>query len=211
MIVLGSRSLRRRELLAYLVGEERIAVRPPLDAAEAGFDGLQSVDELASRLTEIARRKNDDVRTQLEAEGAISRVAAILTADTIIVVTGDDCRLLVLGQPPSDEHWADVVREWFTKYLLHSPHLAMTALCITTPAGDRKEQVVTSRVTFRPDAAAWLDWYLRTGEPGGKAGGYGLQGAGSLFVERIEGSPSNVIGLPLLETMEALHALSVER
>jgi septum formation protein len=85
----------------------------------------------------------------------------------------------------------------------------MTALCVTTPAGDRQERVVTTRVTFRADAAEWVDWYLRTEEPRGKAGGYGLQGAGSLFVERIEGSPSNVIGLPLWETMQALQSLGV--
>jgi predicted house-cleaning NTP pyrophosphatase (Maf/HAM1 superfamily) len=120
MIVLGSRSLRRRELLASLVGEERIAVRPPRDAMEAGFDDLQTVEEFASRLSEIARAKNDDVRTQLQADGSLPNVGAIVTADTVIVVTGDDRRPVVLGQPPADEHWAEVVREWFTNYLLKS-------------------------------------------------------------------------------------------
>ena len=67
-----------------------------------------------------------------------------------------------------------------------------------------------SEVTFAADGGPFLDWYLSTGEPRGKAGGYALQGAGGLFVERVDGSPSNVVGLPLRETWELLREAGVE-
>jgi septum formation protein len=65
-------------------------------------------------------------------------------------------------------------------------------------------------VTFGADGQPFLEWYLATGEPRGKAGGYALQGAGSLFVERVNGSPSNVVGLPLRETWEVLREAGME-
>ena len=64
-------------------------------------------------------------------------------------------------------------------------------------------------VTFRADAKKWLDWYLDTDEPLGKAGGYALQGAGSLFVEQVTGSISNVVGLPLEAAIECLNELGI--
>jgi septum formation protein len=57
--------------------------------------------------------------------------------------------------------------------------------------------VVRTTVTFGPITDAALDWYLATGEPFDKAGAYGIQGAGGLFVTRIDGSYHNVVGLPL--------------
>jgi septum formation protein len=82
--------------------------------------------------------------------------------------------------------------------------MALTAVCLRTPDGTQHEIVARSEVTFRAADEAWLDWYLATGESRGKAGGYGLQGAADVFVERIVGSPSNVVGLPLRETAELL-------
>jgi septum formation protein len=60
-------------------------------------------------------------------------------------------------------------------------------------------------VTFAELPDAWIDWYVGTGEPFDKAGGYGMQDAAALFVARIEGSPTNVIGLPL-DTLASLVA-----
>ncbi|HXY34093.1 MAG TPA: Maf family protein, partial [Planctomycetaceae bacterium] len=72
----------------------------------------------------------------------------------------------------------------------------------------RMTRVVTSRVTFVEDVDRWLDWYLSTEEPRGKAGGYALQGAGSIFIAKVEGSLSNVVGLPLAELLEMLAAMT---
>jgi len=204
-IVLGSRSPRRLELLSYLIPPDRITVVLPRQSDEADFDGLHTEAAIRIRLQEIARTKNDDVRSQLSAGWL-----AVLTADTTIVGQTDDGQPVVLGQPPDDESWRDVVRGWFRDYYFGRTHAALTAICVLAPSGRRFEQVVRSEVTFAADGEQFLDWYLATGEPRGKAGGYALQGAGSLFVERVIGSPSNVVGLPLRETREALCAAGVD-
>lgn len=201
-IVLGSRSPQRRRLLELLIPPQRIVIDPPSSPVEEHFDSLPSRDDIEQRLREIARAKNRDVRARRS-----EPFAAVLTADTVIVGQDEACRLNVLGQPPA-ENWKEVVRDWFRRYYLGRRHWALTAVCITTPDGERRE-VLTETVVEMGSLAALggekvLDWYLNTGEPVGKAGGYGLQGAASLFVTAIQGSPSNVIGLPLRETRELL-------
>lgn len=218
-IVLGSRSPRRRELLALLVDPHRIVVRPPHDPAEASLDDVKDIATLHARLLDIAQQKNADVVRQLQSEAVLS-AAAVLTADTVIVglpgngistaAVGDGGPIVVLGQPPQQGDWRATVRDWFERYYLGRAHLAVTAVCLTTGDQRRCEQVVTTDVWFRAEAGGWLDWYLATEEPIGKAGGYGLQGAGSLFVERVDGSPSNVIGLPLCETAQMLRSLGLQ-
>ena len=208
-VVLGSRSPRRYELLSHLIGPDRILVCPPIDADEAPIENVQTIDEISRQLVSIACDKLEDVSRQIETRRPAIDCAAILTADTVIVGFDDQQLPHVLGQPPDGDTWPDVVRGWFTRYLLRAPHLAITALCVSDREGKAVERVVTTEVTFRADDGEWLDWYFNTGESRGKAGGYGLQGAGSLFVDRIEGSPSNVIGLPLRETAEVLHQLGV--
>lgn len=207
VIVLGSRSPRRLELLSLLVGRDRIIVRPPLDPNESGFDGLRTLAEIADRLKGVARVKNADVSLQPPTSGSLPPVSAVITADTVIVAEDENGEPVVLGQPPADDSWREVVREWFERYLLRRPHAALTAVCVSTPDGRRREQVARTNVAFRTDAVEWVEWYLDSGEPRGKAGGYALQSAGSLFVEALEGSPSNVVGLPLRETAEMLREL----
>ncbi|WP_197443943.1 Maf family protein [Maioricimonas rarisocia] len=215
MIVLGSRSPRRRELLEYLVSPERVAVRPPRSHEEPGFEGLTTLEQIEERLLEIAELKMEDVADQLctgntEACCLVDDWGAILTADTVIVATDWSGQLAVLGQPPEDDaSWQDVVRGWFERYLLGRPHQAMSAMILQDTQGRKLRRTVRTEVTFSADAGRYLDWYLGTGEPRGKAGGYGLQGGGALFVEQITGSPSNVIGLPLRETWDMLDELGL--
>lgn len=206
-IVLGSRSPQRLELLRSIVPAERIVVVPPRNAVEAGFDGLSTRAEIDARPVEIARAKCDDVRGQVERGTAgvdLREVAAIVTADTVIVATDLHGWPVVLGQPPDDD-WANTVRRWFYDYLLGRTHVAATAVCIFGAGGEWHERVVTTEVTFHAGAER-VEWYLSTGEPRGKAGGYAIQGAGGVFVSRVEGSLSNVVGLPLRELLEMLEA-----
>lgn len=208
-IVLGSRSPQRYELMCHLVGEDRVVVCPPIDPLEADLTCVRKYDEISRLLIDIARTKHADVTAQLENQPNSDFTSVIITADTVIVGFDEQNQTHVLGQPPDDDTWPDVVREWFERYLLRAPHHAITALCVSRPHDELIERVVSTEVTFRADSGKWLDWYLSTGEPRGKAGGYGLQGAGSLFVERIVGSPSNVIGLPVCETAEVLRILTI--
>jgi septum formation protein len=81
-------------------------------------------------------------------------------------------------------------------------HRVLTGVAIAGAA--RAVSSVETQVTFRPLSEAEIAWYVGTGEPLDKAGAYAIQGAGGAFVERVEGSVSNVIGLPLAETLALL-------
>lgn len=202
-IILGSRSPQRRDLLAHLIRASRIEICPPRDSEEAGFEELLTRDEILNRVTEIATRKVEQVRDQRNSPEAV-----ILCADTTIIATDpDDGAIAVLGQPPKSG-WEEVVRRWFRRYYSERAHEAVTAVVISSPAGTRSFQVSTE-VRFAAVTEKLLDWYISTGEPCGKAGGYALQGAGSCFVESLKGSPSNVVGLPLRETWRALASLEL--
>ena len=85
-------------------------------------------------------------------------------------------------------------------------------MCVMVVTSDLREcrRLVRTRVTFDPQAVdRWLDWYLDTCESKGKAGGYGIQGLGGAFVTSIQGSYSNVVGLPLHETWALLTAQGI--
>lgn len=209
--VLASRSPRRSELLRLVIPNALVEVVPPRDAVEPGFEGLHDLPAIERRLLEIARGKADDVWAQVSggkhAASADRNHRVIIAADTIIVAhERESVRLQALGQPPADETWRGVVGEWFRKYY-RTPHLAVTGLCLLTEPHRRIERAVSTRVSFRADSERWLDWYLDTGESRGKAGGYAIQGAGSIFVEQVEGSISNVVGLPLEALLESLDEL----
>jgi septum formation protein len=197
-IVLGSRSPRRLELLSLLVAPERIIVLPPSDPDEPGFEGLRDEIAIREQLLQIARQKNTDVRARVECP----REALVLTADTVIVA-GHPGAYEVLGQPPPGDHWRATVRHWFRTHYFGQTHRAMTAVVLSHADGRRLERIVETGVTMEPENAALLDWYLNTGEPLGKAGGYALQGAGSVFITDVAGSLSNVVGLPL-ETVQGM-------
>ena len=201
-LILGSRSPRRRELLELLVSPESIDIRPPRSSEELGFDGLTSWLEIAQRLQRIARDKNDDVLAQLSSS---DDQQLVLTADTTILATDANGSYRVLGQPPNDDSWRDVVRGWFRDLYAGRSHIAATAVCFTDQrSGRRLERIVQSHVWIREDVEPLLDWYLATNEPLGKAGGYALQGLASVFVTRVEGSITNVVGLPLEALVEML-------
>ena len=203
-IVLGSRSPRRLELLSLLVAPERIVVLPPTDPDEPGFEGQREETAIRDQLLRIARLKNEDVRARAECP----RAALVLTADTVIVV-GLPGEYAVLGQPPSGDQWQATVQHWFRTHYFGQTHRAMTAVVLSDTDGRRLERIVESGVTMGPENTAWLEWYLNTGEPLGKAGGYALQGAGSVFITHVAGSLSNVVGLPLEAVRELLEELGM--
>ena len=204
-LILGSRSPRRRELLALLAASERIVVRPPRCADEAGFAGLANRAAISARLLDIVDAKRRDVVGQLTPAERTDSVGIV--ADTIIVAAESEGTPIVLGQPPETD-WEKTVREWFQRYYADRTHEAWTGLCIWR--GDRilAKEIVTTAVTFGPMSPEEIEWYLSTDESRGKAGGYALQGLASVFVRRIEGSWTNVVGLPLEAVRRALAANS---
>jgi len=184
-LVLGSGSPRRRELLARAGVAFEVL---PADIDESTRDG----EEPAAFALRLAREKAQAVATRV---GAPPR-RIVLGADTIVVIDGD-----VLGKPVDPE---DAVR--LLGRLVGREHRVYTAVAVI--ASDRIEQaatcVVASRVAMRAADEREIRRYVATGEPLDKAGAYAAQGEGRRFIARIEGSETNVIGLPMDETLALL-------
>ena len=189
-LVLASASPRRSELLGS-VGLEFDVV--PADIDEAQRPGEAPPDYVAR----LSREK---------AAAVVERVggkAVVVAADTTVDVDG-----VILEKPLDD---ADGRRTLSS--LSGRTHLVHTGVTVswsprTRSAGTTTQvvetQVVETAVRFVELSARAIDWYLSTGEHLGKAGSYGIQGAAGAFVERIDGSVTNVIGLPLAETLAML-------
>lgn len=191
-------------------------MRPPRQSDEAGFADLSGWQAIRERLGRIVRTKLNDVLAQHSA--AERQQTLFLVADTVIVAErpadapgGPAERgspaFEVLGQPPEGPDWATTVDAWFRERLAGRTHWAITGLEWLAP-GERSlsSQTVTA-VQFRSGLDAFLPHYLGTGESRGKAGGYAIQGLGSIFVERLDGSLTNVVGLPLERVLADLVSL----
>jgi septum formation protein len=122
----------------------------------------------------------------------------VLAADTTVDVDGE-----ILAKPDDDEHARTMLRSMSGR--THHVHTAIAGWA----DGQLVEQTVTTAVTFVSLSEDTIEWYLAFGEHLDKAGAYGMQGAAGALVERIDGSASNVIGLPLAETVALLRACGV--
>jgi septum formation protein len=199
--------------LSLVVPAGQIVVLPPRDPAELEFDGLTNSQEIETRLINIAAAKFADVTDQIaltvsDHDAGPTRV--IIAADTTIIVRKTDGSLGVIGQPPPYESWKDVVRGWFRNHFAGRTHTALTSLHVGIFGGAVVRRIARTEVGFIPDVDANLEWYLASGEPRGKAGGYALQGAGSIFVSHVTGSLSNVIGLPLEALLSCFQELKID-
>jgi septum formation protein len=189
-LILASASPRRRDLLSRLeVPFETV----PAEIAETARPG-EAPRALAERL---AREKAEAVVAQL---GRTPR-RVVLGSDTIVVI-GEE----VLGKPRDPEHALALLRK-----LSGRTHLVMTGIAVVvSDTGRTRSRVVESRVTLRKADEAELRDYVATGESLDKAGAYALQGAGRRFIAGVEGSETNVIGLPMEETLAMLQEAGVE-
>ena len=208
-IVLGSRSPRRRDLLSAAIGAERLVCLPPASATEAGFHKLQYDTQIKDRLLQIARAKHEDVAAQLPYQPWFDRNCppVLVVADTTVVAGPRDGSREVLEQPGPALLGTDV-RDWFLRLLSGKTHTVLTAVLVSRGT-HMQSQIVATEVEFATLSEQQIDWYLATGEPQGKAGGYAVQGLAATFVKRVSGSLTGVIGLPLLETMQLIHNVSL--
>jgi septum formation protein len=182
-LVLGSASPRRRELLSRLRVPTRVL---PANAAEA----KEPEERPEAYLDRVVAHKLQAVAAQLDDEP----FAGVLVADTTVVVDDE-----VLGKPASE---ADAVR--LLSQLAGRTHRVYTRYAIarhTSPNRAAFSRTVLSEVTMRRADRDELRRYARTGEGSDKAGAYAIQGIGAFLVERIEGSFSNVVGLPVCEVV----------
>lgn len=184
-LILASGSPRRRELLNQmgLTFEVR-----PVDADESLTPGLSPQEQVKL----LSLRKARAAAEQFGPE------PVILTADTVVVLGAH-----ILGKPRDE---ADA------KKMLHSlsgrHHLVLTG--VTVMRGDRHETTcVSTEVHFRDLTDSEISAYTASKEPMDKAGAYGIQGLGGLFVEKLVGDYFNVVGLPICQTGQMLRAFGI--
>lgn len=134
-----------------------------------------------------------------KAAAAAARGAVTVAGDTAVVVDGD-----VLGKPADDSHARDMLLR-----LSGRTHVVSTGVAVVDADGAVTHALVTTAVQMTELSGAAIDAYLATGEPLGKAGAYAIQGRAAAFVQRINGSWTNVVGLPLVETLALLRAAGV--
>jgi septum formation protein len=182
--VLASASPRRLDLL------RQIGVTP--DAVVA-----TDVDE-SPRADEAPRALA--LRLALaKATAAAQADAVVLAADTVVAAGRR-----LLGKAESE----DEARRWLT-LLSGRAHQVITGVAVRTPHGVMRHRVVLTRVRFARLTSADITAYVESGEWRGKAGAYGIQGRAERFVASLNGSYSNVVGLPLQETAFLLRAAGV--
>ncbi len=182
--MLASASPRRLELLrqAGLVPDLVVAAELEEGARRGELPGA-----LARRLAEA----------KAEAIAKRQAEAFVLGADTVVAVGR---RIL---PKPTDEAEAKRCLE----LLSGRRHRVLTAIAVVTPEGAQRSRLVSTAVAFKRLDKAEIAWYLGTEEWRGKAGGYAIQGRASRFVSWLAGSYSNVVGLPVFETVRLLDGL----
>lgn len=119
----------------------------------------------------------------------------VLGADTVVVLDK-----ILFGKPEGSRE-----AKKFLQALSGKTHQVITSFCLLNRALERAvTRSVSTRVTFKPLSPKEIDWYIRTREPLDKAGAYAIQGKGAFCVQKIRGSYTNVVGLPVKEVLEAL-------
>lgn len=179
-LILASASPRRRELLAGLglrfqIVPSRVEEPPIGDHPDEGVRALA-----ASKARAISTRFPE---------------AWVLAADTVVVLGG-----MVFGKPADEKDAEEMLRQ-----LSGRTHEVLTAVSLAHRGrGFFQTQAVRTQVSFRDLKDGEIRAYVKTGEPMDKAGAYGIQGVGAFLVQRVHGSYTNVVGLPLAETVDLL-------
>ncbi len=188
-LILASGSPRRRDLLQQI--GLKFQINPSrVDEEIAESDPIKMVKELALlKAAEVASRLKENAVSAGEEDGIV------IGADTL-VVDGQT----VLGKPISEEEAVQMLER-----LSGRQHQVMTGIAVIDTVTEQKwVDVEITQVFFRRLSTAEISKYVASGEPMDKAGAYAIQGKAGLFVEKIEGCFFNVVGLPLLKTVQLL-------
>ncbi len=177
-IYLASNSPRRRELLTQIGVDFSVL---SVDVDESRFENELAVDYV-QRVAIAKAQAGWNRLSETEKK-------PVLGSDTSVVLEGD-----VLGKPSDAQHAREMLQR-----LSGQQHQVMTAVAIVT-AEKIWIELNTNSVTFAKLSSKDIDWYISTQEGIDKAGGYAVQGLAALFIEKIEGSYSGIMGLPLRET-----------
>lgn len=190
MLILASSS-PRRSMLLHKWGYSYTTVQAFVsEEVRAGLSPQRMVRELAERKARAGLLKWS------ETGGSVKDV--IIGADTLVVMNGK-----ALGKPKASAEAVDML-----KRLRGHTHSVLTGVALITSA-KMEVEVVETRVSFRKLSEEEILAYLATGEPMDKAGAYGIQGEAGKFVEKLEGSITNVIGLPMELLSDKLRAWGI--
>ncbi|MGI9553676.1 MAG: Maf family protein [Thermodesulfobacteriota bacterium] len=186
-LILASSSPRRKMLLENIGIEFEIIV-PECEE-----------EKIKNESPEEYVLKNSCIKA-LSVSGHLSDRQFALSADTVVVKDGN-----VLGKP---ENEADAKR--MLNMLSRSAHEVVTGFVIINSEGQPLHtEAVTTLVAVKVLDDREIEGYIKTGEPMDKAGAYGIQGIGSFMIERIEGSYTNVVGLPVSQVVYTLNKLNI--
>ena len=190
-LYLASGSPRRRELLHGL-GFELIRL-------SADIDETPTLNEAADAyVLRMARQKNAVALAQWQAQHSGAPAYPVLSADTTVALGNH-----ILGKPENAAEARAMLRQ-----LSGNTHQVLTAVCVSV-AGQCFDVLQSSDVRFKTLSAAEIEAYIASGEPMDKAGAYGIQGLGGVFVAHLSGSFTGVMGLPVYETMQLLQQCGV--
>jgi len=186
LVVLGTSSPRRLELLSLFRIPFKV-ITPDVDEC------IENIYEPQSIVMELSRRKLEGVISQLSKNKFFESIDAIITADTIVWMNGE-----IFGKPKNEMEAKTMLRK-----LSGNWHKVFTGVCVKIE-DDEILFFEETKVKFKELSEFEIDYYISTGEPLDKAGAYAIQGLGGVFVERIEGDYSNVIGLPISKLWQVL-------
>jgi septum formation protein len=183
-LILASSSPRRQEILSSAGVEFEVI---PSEVNENFLPG-ESSEEHVVRLARMKALKATEKHKD----------RWVLAADTIVVIDGK-----ILKKPRDRREAEEMLRR-----LSDREHRVITGYCLMQASSRRsREGKVITRIRFKALSSEEICWYLNTGEPFDKAGGYAIQGKAAFMVKEINGSYTNVVGLPLTEVIEALKEL----
>ncbi len=187
-LVLASASPRRRELLQQIGLKFQVIPSRAEEHIIAGETPEEHVIRLSlDKATEVANRDNVSGRW-------------FIGSDTIVL-----CNNQILGKPQNELHAAAMLEQ-----LSGREHQVLSGYAVLDrQTGKQQAEAVSTKVWFRQLTEAEITGYIATGEPADKAGAYAIQGLGICFVARIEGSYTNVVGLPLCKLTLAMKELGV--
>ncbi|NQV12273.1 septum formation inhibitor Maf [Candidatus Uhrbacteria bacterium] len=186
-LILGSTSPRRKALLEL--------INLPFEVMASEYEEDMTLDMPPAELVQfLSKGKADSIAKNV-------KDGIVITADTIVALNGK-----VMGKPKSDEEAKQMLQE-----LSGNTHEVMTGLTlIDAQSGRSLSRANISKVTFKDIPEHEIDAYIASGNTRNRAGAYGIQDLGSLFISGIEGDYYGIMGMPLYELMEMLKEFDVD-
>lgn len=185
-MILASKSPRRKEIL------EDFGFDIEIDSVD--IEEVSDKAGIEEQLMDISRKKSEEVAKKHQMDYVVS-------ADTAVIIDGE-----VLGKPRDRKHATDMLLK-----LSGRGHRVITAYTLFNIAKDIEySHYDTTMVYFKELTNEEIEWYVGTGEPMDKAGAYGIQGKGTILVDRIEGDFYNVMGFPMSKFYDDLKKLGLD-